>query len=54
MLSRVAIGSTPGYRLRLVAIFCDATFTRPACDAAPMVRTVRAASSSEASEMSSE
>ena len=53
-LSSVEIGSVPEYRLRLEATLGLATCTRPFCDALPMVRTVRAASNSAASEMSSE
>ena len=54
VLSRVAMGSMPGYRLRLVAIFLGATRARPVWVAAEIDLTVRAASSSDASEMSSE
>jgi hypothetical protein len=54
VLSIVAIGSRSGYSERLPAILRGATFTRALRDAAAMARTVRAASSSDAWEMSSE
>jgi hypothetical protein len=54
VLSRLAMGSVPGYRVRDAAIFRVARFTRADCPALAMLRTVCAASSSDASEMSSE
>jgi NADPH-dependent glutamate synthase beta subunit-like oxidoreductase len=54
VLSSVAIGSWPPYSERLPATLRAGTFTRRFCPAPAIERTVRAASISEASEMSSE
>ncbi|MOA55639.1 hypothetical protein D3C78_1794660 [compost metagenome] len=54
VLSSVAMGSMPGYSERLAAILGRTTLARWLLAALEMLRTVRAASSSEASEMSSE
>ena len=48
------MGSTPAYSERLPAITGAATLARPLREADAIERTVRAASTSEASEMSSE
>ena len=48
------MGSKPAYKERLDATLRAGTLTRPPLAAAPMVRTVRAASIKEALEMSSE
>lgn len=54
VLSRLAMGSAPGYSVREPAILRSAALTRADLPAAAMLRTVRAASSRDASEMSSE
>ena len=54
VLSSVAIGSSPPYSERLVATLRAGVFTRRFCAAVEIERTVRAASISEASEISSE
>jgi len=54
VLSSVEIGSTPGYRERVPAILREGRRVFAPVAALEMARTVRAASSSEALEMSSE
>jgi hypothetical protein len=54
VLSSVAMGSSPWYSERLPAMRRAGVLTRALLPPAEMLRTVRAASSSEASEMSSE